>query len=89
VGVAGLRAAFEALHERNNGWNDPGAPIELVTLRTSAVVPGPPLALAGTADATAIDGPTVLHLPETTVVVPQGWHGTTDASGTLVLERAV
>ena len=87
VGVAGLRAAFAALHERRNGWSDPGAPIELVTLRASAVVPGPRLALTGTAGETAIAGPTVLHLPQTTVVVPQGWHGAADATGTLVLER--
>ncbi len=87
AGVADLRAAFESLHERRNGWSDPGAPIELVTLRASAVVPGPPLALAGTADQPAISGPRVLHLPETTVVVPEGWHGAADATGTLVLER--
>jgi hypothetical protein len=30
----------------------------------------------------------VLHLPEATLVVPRGWSGQTDATGTVVLERA-
>jgi N-methylhydantoinase A len=32
-------------------------------------------------------GPAVLHLPEATLVVPEGWAGRTDATGTVVLER--
>lgn len=85
--VAGLRDAFEALHLRRNGWSDPGAPIELVTLRATAIVPGPPLAFAGPDAGGPVTGPQVLHLPETTVVVPAGWRGAYDATSTLVLER--
>ncbi len=33
-------------------------------------------------------GPTVVALPEATLVVPEGWSGSTDDTGTLVLERA-
>jgi N-methylhydantoinase A len=34
-----------------------------------------------------IDGPAVLELPETTIVVPPGWHAERDASGALTMER--
>lgn len=34
------------------------------------------------------DGPAVLELPETTVVVPPGWHARRDASGALTMERS-
>lgn len=34
-----------------------------------------------------VAGPAICELPETTVVVPPGWHGTVDQHGTLVLER--
>jgi N-methylhydantoinase A len=33
------------------------------------------------------DGPAVLELPETTVVVPPGWQAARDASGALTMER--
>ena len=32
-------------------------------------------------------GPAVLQLAESTVLVPEGWRGATDATGTLILER--
>jgi N-methylhydantoinase A len=32
-------------------------------------------------------GPDVLHLPEATLVVPAGWRGRTDATGTVILRR--
>jgi N-methylhydantoinase A len=34
-----------------------------------------------------IDGPAIVELPETTVVVPPGWSAERDASGAIVLER--
>ncbi len=36
---------------------------------------------------TEVDGPSVLELPESTVLVPPGWSGVVDATGTLRLER--
>ena len=44
--VAGVRSAFEALHEERYGHRDGAAPIELVTIRATASVPGPQLDLA-------------------------------------------
>jgi N-methylhydantoinase A len=32
-------------------------------------------------------GPAVVHLPEATLVVPAGWRGRIDATGTILLQR--
>jgi len=48
--VRALRDAFEALHEERYGYREQDAPIELVTLRATASVPGPELDL-GAGDA--------------------------------------
>jgi N-methylhydantoinase A len=45
-GVAGVRAGFEALHEERYGYRDADVPIEVVTIRATAVDPGPELDLA-------------------------------------------
>jgi N-methylhydantoinase A len=34
-----------------------------------------------------VEGATVVRLPEATLVVPEGWSGATDETGTLILER--
>jgi N-methylhydantoinase A len=39
------------------------------------------------APGTAIAGPSVWALPESTLLVPPGWHGAADEHGTIVLER--
>ena len=87
--AADVAADFAQEHERRYGWRESATPIEIVTVRLTAIDPGPELDLAGAAhDQTqTVTGPTVLHLPETTVAVPAGWAGTIDASGTLLLER--
>jgi len=41
-----LRAAFEELHDERYGYRDPDTPIEVVTIRATARVPGPQLDLA-------------------------------------------
>ncbi|CAB4880935.1 unannotated protein [freshwater metagenome] len=56
-------------------------------MRVAAVDPGRTVELVHGGDDAPVEGPAVLHLPETTVVVPKGWHGETDRHGTLVLER--
>ena len=43
--------AFGDLHEERYGYRDPDSPIELVTLRVTATVPGPEVALEAPADA--------------------------------------
>ncbi len=47
--VAGVRAAFEALHAERYGHRDAGAPIEVVTIRATARLPGPEIDLAAAA----------------------------------------
>jgi len=41
-----LRAAFEELHEERYGYHEADAPVEVVTIRATARVPGPELDLA-------------------------------------------
>ncbi len=88
--AADIGAAFAAEHERRYGWREPATPIEIVTVRVTAIDPGPALDLAGPVGGRdrTVRGPDVLHLPETTVAVPAGWSGSADATGTLVLERS-
>jgi len=51
AGVAGVRAAFEALHEERYGHREEDAAIEVVTIRATASVPGPVVDLAAGAGA--------------------------------------
>jgi N-methylhydantoinase A len=52
--VARLRAAFEALHDERYGYRDADTPVEVVSVRATARVPGPELELAaGAAGAAA------------------------------------
>jgi N-methylhydantoinase A/oxoprolinase/acetone carboxylase beta subunit len=86
---AAVREAFEAAHEERYGYRDPGGDIEVVTIRVSEVEPGPPVEFeAPSAGGGRIEGPVVVALPEATLVVPEGWSGEADATGTIVLERA-
>jgi N-methylhydantoinase A len=86
---AAVREAFEAAHEERYGYRDPAGDIEVVTIRVSEVEPGPPVEFeAPSTGAGRLEGPAVVALPEATLVVPEGWSGETDATGTIVLERA-
>jgi N-methylhydantoinase A/oxoprolinase/acetone carboxylase beta subunit len=86
--VDAVRTAFAGAHEERYGYADEEAGVEVVTVRATATMPGPELALAGDgAVPEAVRGPAVVPLPEATVVVPDGWSGRRDATGTLVLER--
>src|SRR5829696_5458605 len=82
-----VREAFEAAHEERYGFRDPGAEIEVVTVRVRHAEPGLRVEFEGTGTGGEVTGPAVVALPEATVLVPEGWRGTTDATGTLVLER--
>jgi len=82
-----LRAAFTEEHRRRYGYADPDAEIELVTVRTARIRPGAELSWEAEADDEPIEGPTVLPMPEATLVVPAGWRGETDATGTVILTR--
>jgi N-methylhydantoinase A len=85
--AAALRQAFGAAHDERYGYRDDHAPIELVTVRTARVQPGATVAWEVAGDRPAVRGPAVVHLPEATLVVPEGWAGRTDATGTILLER--
>jgi N-methylhydantoinase A len=87
--AAALRAAFGDAHEERYGYRDDEAEVELVTVRTARVEAGPELVWERDADAACADlaGPAVVQLPEATLVVPRGWRGDTDATGTVILER--
>jgi N-methylhydantoinase A/oxoprolinase/acetone carboxylase beta subunit len=82
-----VREAFEAIHEERYGYRDPEGEIEVVTIRERHSEPGPEVDLEGE-EGEDIAGPTVVRLPEATLVVPEGWRGRTDRTGTIVLERA-
>jgi N-methylhydantoinase A len=81
-----VRDAFEAIHEERYGYRDPEGEIEVVTIRERHSEPGPEVEFAGD-ETEDVTGPTVVALPEATLVVPEGWRGTTDDTGTIVLTR--
>jgi len=83
---AAVREAFEAIHEERYGHRDPEGDIEVVTIRERHSEPGPDVAFEG-GEAEDVTGPAVVRLPEATLVVPEGWSGTTDRTGTIVLTR--
>ena len=60
----------------------------MVTVRATARVTGPAVALGEPEDHETIEGPTVLRLAEATLAVPEGWSGETDDDGTVVLHRS-
>jgi N-methylhydantoinase A/oxoprolinase/acetone carboxylase beta subunit len=83
-----VRRAFAAAHAERYGYADDEAGVEVVTVRATAVAPGPDVTLAGDgAGPGRVRGPAVVPLPEATVLVPEGWRGAPDATGTLVMER--
>src|SRR4029453_15332186 len=84
---ADVREAFEAAHEERYGFRDPGGEIEVVTIRVRQAEPGPPVDIRAAGREGSVTGPSVIALPEATVLVPEGWRGAPDATGTLVLER--
>ena len=83
---AAVREAFEAVHEERYGYRDPEGEIEVVTIRERHSDPGPDVAFEGD-EGEDVEGPAVVRLPEATLVVPEGWSGTTDRTGTIVLTR--
>ena len=83
-----LRRAFDRAHEERYGYADPDAGLELVSVRVAVALPGAephPAAWDGLPDATT-EGPAVVRLPGSTLVVPEGWraHAEDDA---VVMER--
>jgi N-methylhydantoinase A len=78
--------AFHRAHEERYGYAEPERTVELVAVRTAEVRAGPRLELYAAAEH-EVTGPAILELPGATCWVPAGWHGRTDAHGTLTLRR--
>jgi len=86
--VAGV-SAFEAEHERRNGFARPGHPVEVVALRVRARR-SPALAiedLPPAGERSPARGPCVLAEPDCTVWVPEGWRADVAGDGSWVLHR--
>jgi hypothetical protein len=81
-------AAFPEEHRRRNGYDRPGAPVEVVALRAAAEIPAP-LSLTDLPEVARPVGvgPVALVEPDTTVWVPEGWHAREGPAGALLLER--
>jgi N-methylhydantoinase A len=84
---AQLRERFEQRHEERYGYHDPEQELELVTIRLSAWLPGPELELGRREPESARPGPAVIGLPESTVLVAEGWSARVDERGSIHLER--
>jgi N-methylhydantoinase A len=81
-----LAEAFHRAHTDQYGFAERERNVELVAVRTADVRRAPELDLTNSTD-TQVTGPDVLALTGATVWVPDGWAGSTDRHGTLVLRR--
>jgi N-methylhydantoinase A len=81
-----VAAAFHNTHQERYGYADASREVELVAVRTADVSPGPDVTLQAT-EAYEVEGPRLVELPGATCWVPDGWHGSTNDDGTLVLRR--
>ena len=70
-----LRRAFDRAHDERYGYSDPEAALELVTVRVAVALPGaePAAAAWDGLPGGAVEGPEVIALPGSTLVVPDGW----------------
>jgi N-methylhydantoinase A len=85
---AELRRAFDRAHEDRYGYADPDARLELVTVRVAVALPGAeprPAAWDGLPGG-AVEGPEVVALPGSTLVVPEGWRACAEED-LVVMER--
>ena len=83
-----LRRAFDRAHEERYGYADRDAGLELVSVRVAVALPGAeprPAAWDGLAGAAA-EGPAVVRLPGSTLVVPEGWRARAE-DDIVVMER--
>ena len=83
-----LRRAFDRAHEERYGYSDTEAGLELVSVRVAVALPGAdprPAAWDGLAGGAA-DGPAVVRLPGSTLVVPEGWRARAE-DDVVVMER--
>ena len=79
-----LRRAFDRAHEERYGYADRDAGLELVSVRVAVALPGAeprPAAWDGLPGGAA-EGPAVVALPGSTLVVPEGWRARAETTRT-------
>ncbi|HZN14581.1 MAG TPA: hydantoinase/oxoprolinase family protein [Acidimicrobiales bacterium] len=83
-------ADFPAEHRRRNGYDQPGAPIEVVALRVSGRTASPVESLPadGSASREPAVGPAVVSEPDCTMWLPEGWRADVHESGSWILRRS-
>ena len=80
---------FAAEHRRRNGYDRPGAPIEVVAIRARGRTPSPVGSLPPPATERSRQvGPVALAEPDCTVWVPEGWVADVSESGSWILRRS-
>jgi N-methylhydantoinase A len=82
-----LRELFEASHEARYGYRDPGARIELVTVRRRQFTPGPGISLEKR-EFPSRGGPESIDLGEATLYLPEGWSASSETAGIISMARA-
>ncbi|HWH35932.1 MAG TPA: hydantoinase/oxoprolinase family protein [Acidimicrobiales bacterium] len=82
-------ADFAGEHRRRNGYDRPGAAVEVVALRARARVASPVTGadLPAPPGRRAVTGPAVVAEDDCTIWVPEGWRGEPGPLGALVLTR--
>jgi len=81
-----LRELFEQSHETRYGYREPGAAIELVTVRRRYLAAGPEISLGKQGFPTR-GGPESIDLGHATLFVPAGWSAGSGAAGLIRLWR--
>jgi N-methylhydantoinase A len=81
-----LAERFHRRHEERYGFAERERGIELVSVRTADVRPGPDFRL-GAGERLDVSGPALVELDGATCWVPDGWAGARNGSGTLRLAR--
>jgi len=79
---------FPAEHERRNGHERPGAPVEIVAVRARASIAAPlQVTDLPPVDRACVTGPSVVAEPDCTVWIPEGWRADPRELGAWVIER--
>ena len=84
-----LRRAFDRAHQERYGYTDAEAGLELVSVRVAVALPGAeprPAAWEGLPDEIT-EGPAVVRLPGSTLVVPEGWRARAEDDVVLMERR--
>jgi N-methylhydantoinase A len=77
---------FHAAHERIYGYADRSRPLELVTVRVTAVKPVTRIQMRPGQKKKPVTGPALLAEYGSTTYVPRGWKARTDSVGNLIMQ---